>query len=268
MDKETKKAIQIIVDSSISSFAEGIKSRFTEEVDDPKGVINQKKNNCFISVLGEEFMFYSAFVRSFDSSFGNVLEKLGNNIAKLFYEVNDSIDSFILPEQEQLISSLMSSYSKRTKPEREHYTKNTYIIPDNVSSFKKTHQTDNYFFDCQTKTHYVIELKAGGDLDIKKARAEKIAMLTEYFLLKNAIKEDEKLEIYFATAYNRFGEDNEWKQERVRQFFAEDELLIGKDYWNFVCKDEDGFDVVFEQIHTSVEEVKTIFISEIIYKLG
>lgn len=38
--------------------------------------------------------------------------------------------------------------------------------------------------------HYLIELKASGDLDNKKARAEKSALLEEYFLLKNQLKDD------------------------------------------------------------------------------
>ena len=48
----------------------------------------------------------------------------------------------------------------------------------------------------------------------------------------------------------------EWKQERVKQFFSEDELLIGKDYWNFVCNDTEGFDVVFEQYRRSSVYIK------------
>ncbi len=48
----------------------------------------------------------------------------------------------------------------------------------------------------------------------------------------------------FATAYNRFGEGAPWRQERVRQFFADDELLIGRDFWNFVCKSDTGYDIV------------------------
>lgn len=67
--------------------------------------------------------------------------------------------------------------------------------------------------------HYIIELKAGGDLDNKKSKAEKIEMLREYYLLKNKISSDENVKIYFATAYNKFGEGNTWKQERVGQFF-------------------------------------------------
>ena len=46
----------------VEAFAEGLISRYAEEVEDSGGVINMKKNNCFIAELGEEFMFYSAFV--------------------------------------------------------------------------------------------------------------------------------------------------------------------------------------------------------------
>lgn len=60
----------------------------------------------------------------------------------------------------------------------------------------------------------------------------------------------------FGTAYNKYGENSEWKQERVKQFFAEEELLIGKDYWNFVCDDADGFNIVFEQYKKSAEYIK------------
>lgn len=142
-----------------------------------------------------------------------------------------------------------SGYSPR------HTTQN-FIIPKDTTSFKQTHQTDNYFYDVENKTHFVIELKAGGDLDNKKSKAEKIAMLTEYYLLKNKVSADEQVKIYFATAYNKFGEGNTWHQERVKQFFAQEELLIGKDYWNFVCKDENGFNIIFEQYKESANYIK------------
>jgi hypothetical protein len=43
-------------------------------------------------------------------------------------------------------------------------------------------------------------------IDNKKARAEKQALLEEYFLLKNQIRNDKtaKVKIFFGTAYNMF----------------------------------------------------------------
>jgi len=83
-------------------------------------------------------------------------------------------------------------------------------------------------------------------LDNKKARSEKEAIFEQYAILSNSLDKDAKIKAHFATAYNRFGEDKEWKQGRVLQFFSKDELLIGKDFWNFVCKSSDGYDLVLE----------------------
>lgn len=259
MTAEKQRAIEIIVDTAMLSFAEGLISRYSSEVDDINGVINMKKNNCFVAELGEEFMFYSAFVRSFDSSFGNVLEKMGNNIAKLSYEVRNNIDSFIIPEQTQRIASILDSYlDHNSHPKTEHYSMFESIYPRDITSYRRMHATDNYFYSEEKNEHYLIELKASGDLDNKKARAEKSALLEEYFLLKNQLKDDStaSIKIFFGTAYNKFGEGKPWKQERVKQFFAEEELLIGKDYWNFVCDSEDGFNVVFKQYQKSSKCIK------------
>ena len=259
MDEKKKNAIQVVVDTAIVSFAEGLVSRYTNEVDDVNGVINMKKNNCFIAELGEEFMFYSAFVRSFDSSFGNVLEKMGNSIASLSYEVRGNIDSYILPEQTQRIANILDSYVDHvTEPDAAHYNTFECIKPKDITSYKRTHVTDHYFYSNEKDEHYLIELKASGDLDNKKSRAEKSALLEEYFLLKNEISENEnaKVKIFFGTAYNKFGEGKPWRQERVKQFFADEELLIGEDYWNFVCDDEEGFNVVFEQYQKSAHKIK------------
>lgn len=259
MDRQKENAIQLLVDSSIKSFAEGLLSRYNKELDDPDGVINMKKNNCFIAELGEEFMFYSAFVRSFDSSFGNVLELLGNEIAKLSFEVKGNIDSFILPDQTQRIATVLDRYVDHiSDPAISHYTSFDVIYPRNTISYNRTHVTDNYFYNPSKNEHYLIELKASGDLDNKKARAEKMALLEEYYLLKNALRDDDtaKIKIFFGTAYNKYGEGNYWKQNNVRRFFSDDELLIGREYWNFVCNDENGFDVIFNQYKESADSIR------------
>ena len=271
MEELKKKAIQEVVDTSIKSFVDGIDLKYTVEVNDPDGVINSKKNNVFMAELGKEFMFYSAFVRSFDSSFGKVLENIGNSIAKLSYEVRGRIDSYLLPQQSQHIDYLLAEYDKHVKPTVNDYASFTWVKPSNVESYMKNHETDNYFYNPEKKEHYIIELKAGGDLDNKKSKAEKTELLQEYFLLKNKIVgTDEEISIFLGTAYNKFGEGNEWKQERVQQYFSEEELLIGYNYWNFVCNDDEGFNIVFDQykiscqyIKDSLERIKQLYFSDI-----
>lgn len=261
MDTVQEKAIRGIVNSAIKNFAEGFEAKHTGEVENPTGVINSKKNNCFISVLGDEFIFYSALVRSFDSSFGNVLENIGNEVAKFSYKTSREIHSYMLPEQTSYISSILDKYEiHELTPALEHYTRFYYLKPDNVESFRTKHVCDNWFYDEANKTHYLVELKAGGDLDIKKAKAEKLALLKEYFMLKNNTPEEQKIKVFFATAYNKFGEGEEWHQSSVETYFAREELLIGKDYWNFVCNDNDGFNIIFDQYKQSSEHIKQALI--------
>ena len=69
MEELKEKGIRAIVDASIKNFVEGFEFRHLYEKENSEGTINMKKNNCFIAELGDEFVFYSAFVRSFDSSF-------------------------------------------------------------------------------------------------------------------------------------------------------------------------------------------------------
>ena len=263
MDEIREKAIRTIIDTSIRAFADGFELRHQSEKEDPNGTINMKKNNCFIAALGPEFIFYSAFVRSFDSSFGNLLENIGNAIAQFSYRTERTIHSFILTEQTQHISNLLDKYEDHELvPEIDHYANFYTLIPSNVESFRTRHECDNWFFDENTKTHYLIELKSGGDLDNKKAKSEKLALLKEYFMLKNSVPSDHTILVKFATAYNKFGEGSDWHQANVERFFCREELLIGKSYWDFVCNDDHGFDVIFDQYKKS-----SIYIKEAINRI-
>ena len=253
----TEKSIRQIVRSSVEAFAEGFEARHIGEVDNPNGTINMKIHNVFIAALGEEIQYYTALVRSFDSSLGNMLEGMAINIAKLFFEVNNSVEGPLAPEQTAIIAELLEGYKNRNNPlspEIKHYERIRNVkLPSNTST--KTHVSDYYLIDKQTSYHYLIELKIGGDLDNKKARSEKEAIFEQYAILSNILEKDTKIKCYFATAYNRFGEDKEWKQTRVLQFFSKDELLIGKDFWNFVCCSNKGYGIVIDEYNSAVNRI-------------
>ena len=89
--------------------------------------------------------------------------------------------------------------------------------------------------------------------------------MEQFAILSNTLPQNTKIKLFFATAYNRFGEGKPWKQERVRQFFSDDELLIGKDFWDFVCKSDDGYNIVLESykekaglIKSSLDSIKKL----------
>jgi len=259
------KAIRSIVKSSVESFAEGFASRHIAERDNPNGTINMKIHNPFIAVLGDELRYYTALVRSFDSALGNMLEKMAINIAELFFEVYKRVEGYIFEEQVLRIAELLESYKNRIKsPSIQDYE---LLKIKNGSKKIKTHESDYYLIDKKSNFHYLIELKIGGDLDNKKARAEKEALFEQFCILYNNQQTD-NIKCFFATAYNRFGEGQDWNQGRVLQFFSKNELLIGRDFWNFITKSEKGYNIVLEEysrnsyiIKNALEKIKKEYLS-------
>lgn len=266
---DTEKSIRQIVRSAVEAYASGFELRHVNEVDNPDGVINMKIHNIFIAVLGKEIQYYTSLVRSLDSSMGNMLEGMAINIAKLFYEVSESVSGELYPEQTAKIAEFLEAYknsSNSLKPNTEHY-KELKNLNKKTNVTQKTHMSDYYLFDKETETHYLIELKIGGDLDNKKARSEKEALFEQYAILSNTLGNSAKIKCYFATAYNRFGENKEWRQGRVLQFFSKDELLIGKDFWNFICCSDRGYEIVIDEykkssylINNALDKIKITYL--------
>lgn len=264
-DKE--QVIRSIVKASVKSYANGFSDRHLAEVDNPDGVINMKKYNVFIAALGPEIQYYSAIARSLDSSLGNMLENMAICIAELSYKVSKHVEGVLYKEQTDRIAELLESYKRRANRRTPSVGDYKGISKLTGVAETKRHESDYYLIDEESGIHYLIELKIGGDLDNKKARSEKEALLEQYCILTNQMGED-NVKILFATAYNRFGEGNPWTQSRVRQFFCEDELCISRDFWNLVCKSERGYDIVIDEytknahyINEALEEIKKVYLS-------
>jgi len=255
-----KITIKTLVRTAVEAFAEGFQARHRGEFDDPEETINMKIHNVFIEVLGKEIQYYTALVRSLDSSLGNMLETLAINIARLSFDVKRNVEGPLMPEQTKIIAELLEKYKRREKSP----TVEDYQVLRKIEITKaptKRHDSDYYLIDNDTNAHYLIELKIGGDLDNKKARSEKEAILEQFAILSNVLPANTEIKIFFATAYNRYGEDKPWKQERVKQFFADEELLIGKDFWNFICRSDEGYKVVLEAYRESAPLIKNALVS-------
>lgn len=262
---EQERAIRAIVSTAVESYVAGFSDKHIREKDKEDGVINMKIHNVFIAALGAEIQFYSALVRSLDSSLGNMLEKMAINIAKLNYEVGRHVEGILYHEQTNYIAELLEQYKRHAM----HPTIDDYedIILRTGEAITKRHESDYYLYDRDTQMHYLIELKIGGDLDNKKARAEKEALLEQYCILCNQLGSAENVRILFATAYNRYGEGQPWRQGRVLQFFANEELCISRNFWNFVCKSECGYDIVIDEyrqqshlINEALESIKQTYL--------
>lgn len=267
MSPAIEKAIRTIVSSFVEAYATGFSDRHLSEKDDPNGTINMKIHNVFLAALGSDIQYYSTLVRSLDSSLGNMLERMAIKIATLNYTVVQYVEGVISTEQTAYIAKLLEEYkSHARRPQVSDYTILRSLYSQDTS-FPKRHESDYYLYDEETKVHYLIELKMGGDLDNKKARAEKEALLEQYCILANSLDPKVDVRLCFATAYNRYGEGHPWMQQRVRQFFAEDELLISEDFWNMVCKSSDGYSIVLDEytrnahyITSELERIKVTYI--------
>ena len=94
----------------------------------------------------------------------------------------------------------------------------------------------------------IIELKSGGNLDSKKEPAER-KNLDELKLVISQTKK-QQAKFYFATAYKI--------KKRIRSF-SNDELLLGEDFWEFICDDPLSYEFILQyfsdQIRISLEEL-------------
>lgn len=263
--KDNEKAIRAIVGAYVEAYASGFSDRHIAEKDDEDGTINMKINNVFIAALGPEIQYYSALARSLDSSLGNMLERMAIKIASLHYIVTQHVEGKLYKEQTDYIAEILEKYKRHAmKPRISDYVGITGKRGDVI---EKRHESDYYLIDEETGMRYLIELKIGGDLDNKKARSEKEALLEQYCILTNELGSEERVKILFATAYNRYGEGKPWMQGRVRQFFADDELCISRDFWNLVCKSNNGFDIVMDEyrknahfINEALDKIKSIYL--------
>lgn len=251
MTIEKEKNIRAVVSSFVEAYAMGFSDRHLSEFDDENGTINMKIHNVFIAALGRDIQYYSALARSLDSSLGNMLEKMAIKIASLYYKVQQYVEGDISIEQTAYIATLLEEYKRHSHtPLVTDYAEISSLYTSGTS-ISKRHESDYCLFDEETGMYYLIELKIGGDLDTKKARSEKEALLEQYCILTNTLGSQEKVRIYFATAYNRYGEGCPWLQGRVRQFFADDELLISSAFWNMVCKSDKGYEIVLDEYRKS-----------------
>ncbi len=263
-DINKEKAIRAIVSSFVEAYASGFSDRHIAEVNDEDGTINMKIHNVFIAALGPEIQYYSALARSLDSSLGNMLEKMAIKIASLNYTVSQHVEGVLNEAQTDFIAVLLEEYKRHAKtPSVKDYAGISHL---NGTTIQKRHESDYYLYDEENGMHYLIELKIGGDLDNKKARSEKEALLEQYCILTNKIGE-ENVKILFATAYNRYGEGKPWTQGRVLQFFANDELCISRDFWNLMCKSGDGYDIVIDEytrnahlINEALDKIKGVYL--------
>jgi hypothetical protein len=254
MKLDQEELIREIIKDEVSKFALEFEKRHLSELSDPEGTINSKVHNIFVGALGDEIQFYSALVRSLDSSLGSLIEKMALSIAETHFYVTQHVEGRLYAEQTSYIAELLQNYlMQRARP-----TKNDLKILRSLNKgpvHEKRHASDYMLQNKKTGVKSLIELKLGGDLDNKKARSEKEALLEQFCILSNEQESDVEINLHFATAYNRYGEGRKWKQERVLRFFSEEELLISSDFWNFITQNSEGSAIVMDEYQLQAHKI-------------
>lgn len=255
LEKDIREFVFDVVTKHINEFCDRFEAKHVQEFDNPKGTINSKVHNNFIGEIDGDLSFYSALVRSLDSSLGNAIEGMALELASVHFDVSKQVEGFLYEAQTTDIAVLLQSYSSHLKkPSLSDYE---FLREDQVGEVKaKRHASDYLFKSKKDGDMYLIELKLGGDLDNKKSRSEKEALLEQYAILSNSTPRETSIQCKFATAYNKFGEGNEWRQSQVRQFFAEEELLIASDFWNFCLMNDKGHVWLLEAYKTVTPKIR------------
>ena len=169
----------------------------------------QQTNNPFILATQDQNLIkYSACCRSIDSRLGNFIEKLAKEIV-----------------QKRNFKTFSEERKKRLKQK-------TQAKPD-LCFFK-----DNYW--------NIIELKAGGNIDSKKMKAERESLDKIKVAVGKITKQRSRF--FYATAYQNI-------EDYSRLNFSQEELLIGKKFWKFICDDSKSYDYILEMFAKNYKKI-------------
>lgn len=284
--QETDKIIKDLIENKI------LKLVSSEKIID---VVADSLNNPFNFSFGLEHLIYSSYTRSFSSSLGTNMQGSIVEIAKAHgWEIindgendkNIKIEGYYSDETRKIINEAMdyinntSSKDPITKDKIDDFK--IKIIDSVLMTRGKKRSLNSDLVIKKNNIINVIELKAGGDLDKGKAKSQRNEIFEIYALVASKFKDelrskDLNIDTYFATMYNKDAISKGvegWKATSVKKNFLKEELLIGKDLWNFICEDEFAYEkimeiffsyssVVEEQIKKMCQEIKPKLLEKI-----
>jgi hypothetical protein len=261
---EPKNKIKTIIKSEITILISKISEDFIDNY-------KRKIHNWTLAKFDKTLVAHMVFVSSFESKSGNMFQSIAKQIAKLRYgaenvpsvfkgvgvtddDINQFKKSFNGTEQiilTKINQSACQEFIALFKENHKAKGRGTDRIPPSINqetikeiNNQKLSRTDFLTFkpidlgiyDSENDLFYIIEIKAGGDLDSSNAPGNVIKMLTEYAALGKT-----NSHLYFTTLYNKNGEGNTWTGI-IKQYLSNEMILIGKDFWELILPKEITFD--------------------------
>jgi hypothetical protein len=217
-----EKTIRQLVKTAVDTYASVFEMRHIAEYEDPEGTINMKIHNVFIAALGSEIQYYTALVRSLDSSLGNMLEIIAMNIAGLFYTVSQSVEGTL---------------------ENSRQSKGIYYLKDE-----------------KNKEYYIININNENDINRKKAYYLKKRLMEKYWILSNSIPDEVKIRTYISLVSNDFCDIRQGGKEVLKKYFTSSQLMKSESFWNFVCKSKKGYNIVRDEYNKHINKLYATYI--------
>lgn len=282
----TEELIKRIVFEEFTKLIKNIESDF-------KHNYIKKRHNFLLSQLDENITANMVFVSSFESKSGFAIEACAKRIARIrFGEENvpaivnprnikhninpDTVNGqIIVTDIDTDNGDLRGDISKfRANNVASGKGKNRVESGVTQKSIKKllslgrqykgteihTKPVDLAFFD--GIDWIVMELKAGGDLDSSNAPSNVEKLLTIYTGLNI-----DNSKAYFATLYNKDGEDNTWKGAVKKHMSYPEMFLIGKKFWEKILPDGITYETFTNLYKKALEDIDlNLRINEMIKK--
>ena len=242
----------------------------------------RKINNFLLSQMDENITASMVFVSSFESKSGFAIETCAKRIARLKFG-EENVPTIVNPRNlphdfdetrisGQIVVTDVDTHNGNLRGEISAFRANNeargagkmcvesgvtqssikeYLLP--LSEKYRTTEiyskpVDLAFFDGAEWN--VMELKAGGDLDISNAPSNVEKLLTIYVDMGI-----ENCKAYFATLYNKDGEGNTWKGAVKKHLAYPEMFLIGKNLWTKILPDGISFEEFEEIYKEALEEI-------------
>lgn len=251
----------------------------------------RKKHNFTVASLGPDLISSLVFVSSFESKAGIVLERIIRKIAILKFGSN-KVPKFIISNTlDQNEKQFFIEQNKTESAAREQFIVTKLNINDSdikgkIAEFISKHSangrgknripsslstktlSDIFDYVSPTQSEEIIrkpidlciieddgsqklfEIKLSGDLDSSNAPGNVNKMMAIFLGLSNL-----KSHIYFATAYNKNGEGNNWTGA-IKKYLNDDLIKIGSKFWELILPKNLSFDEFKEIYFNSTRELK------------
>lgn len=273
------KAIEEIVERRSIELYDNFKTSHIAKIKSNRGIWASGGQNPYVgSLFSAVDLSQNALQRSLETSAGKTFELIAREVGALSYEVRDSVPTMPLTDaQQQSIGSIMAlldanfevggdpgSIAEKLDTRRaDDYRK----IFDRLMLSDPGRIIDGEFID-ERNVRHLVQIKASGKLNKVGSRAEKLELLTAAVGYLNHLRENDvgylqpyPIDIHLCTALDGGIRD---VSPAVRQYWREEELLVGPDFWRFVTQLDNGASMVLRTARRVAQEYGRDTIEEIL----